>query len=146
MAIRPVREDFATKTGSTDGAFYIDGPGMGSKKWFTASEWVTSVGETTDGLWRVLFYVGDPANGGEYLWMALANLVPVPGTRQPPTGYATELPSEGTGEDLSDELAAAEAEAAKQAGRVTSLKTLAATHVAAQTAPERDYAGAVEKV
>lgn len=94
MAVRPVSEEFTTKTGPSTpgGQFYVDGPGMGTPKHFLTSEKVTSVGETTDGTYRLLFYWNGGPAGGEYLWMPRVNLNPVAGTRKPATGYANSLP------------------------------------------------------
>lgn len=92
MAIRPVREDFTTGAGPTGGQFYTEGPGVGSPKYFTVATRVESIGETTDGLWRVLFYWGSNPTGGEYLWMARSKLTPIAGTRNPAVGFAKDLP------------------------------------------------------
>lgn len=109
MAIRPVREDWATGTGPTGGQFFLDGPGVGSPLYFISSENVRSIGETTDGLWRIILYSGGDPSGQEYLWMRSANLLPVTGSRKPATGYALDfgIPAEDVAK-LNNDLAASQ--------------------------------------
>lgn len=108
MVIRPVREDFTTKTGNSTpgGQFYTEGPGAGSPKYFFQATAVTSVAESTDGSYRLIFYYNGGATGGEYLWMPRVNLNPHAGTRDPAVGYAKEL---ATDADCTAEVAAATA-------------------------------------
>ena len=80
MLLRPVQEQWYTRTGSS-GYFYTHGPGSGTRKNFYAKSRVTSIAESADGKWRVLAY------GREILWMPRANLIPIPGTRRPSSGY-----------------------------------------------------------
>ncbi len=77
MKWKPVMEDWTTGIGEIGGAFYLDGPGVGERKWFTEPERVTSIAESTDGKWRQIAY------GAEVLFMLRANLTPIPGTRNP---------------------------------------------------------------
>lgn len=90
VILRAVRERWTSKS-STDGSagfFTTDGPGVGTKKWFTAAETVESYAETTDGKYRALSY----NNGTETLWMHRTQLTPIAGTRQPATGYGLVTP------------------------------------------------------
>ena len=73
-----ITEDWNTLASSDGfaGFFYIDGPSVGDKKWFTAPERVTSFAETTDFRWRLIAY------GTEVLYVPRLQLVPVAGSRR----------------------------------------------------------------
>lgn len=91
VILRPVYEEWTTRA-SADGSagyFTTDGPGQGERKWFTTPEKVRSYAETADAKYRAIAY------GTETLWMERAQLTPIPGTRNPATGYG--LPSVSTG-------------------------------------------------
>lgn len=116
MVIRPVSEQFSTKTGNSTpgGQFYLEGPGAGSPKWFTQSVSVTSVAQSVDGTYCLVFYWNGGPAGGEYLWMPRVNLNPVAGSRDPAAGYATNPPDYSPAApvpapplDCADEVAAA---------------------------------------
>ena len=77
---RPVRELWKIPSGSD---FWTGGPALGEQKWFTANVELWSNGETLDGLWRRIEY------GDEELWMLRAGKTPVPGSRNPATGFGT---------------------------------------------------------
>lgn len=147
MAIRPVSEEFTTGTGQVGGQFYVDGPGVGTAKWFTQATRVTSIGETTDGLWRVLFYVGGTGQG-EYLWMARSKLTPIAGTRSPAAGYAASLPippCPPTPPPAVVDCAVAVADAvAPLKQRITELEQAIIDHVEAVTKPEEDLLATTE--
>lgn len=94
MLLRRVQQDWTTKIGPTDGAFYTQGPGTGPAKYFTSADPVRSIAEEAvlvngvlqPGSWRVLEY------GGEILWMEASHMNPVAGTRVPATGYGPPPP------------------------------------------------------
>lgn len=91
VILRPVYEEWTTRS-SADGSagyFTTDGPGQGERKWFTTPERVRSYAETADAKYRAIAY------GAETLWMERTQLAPIPGTRNPATGYG--LPSVSTG-------------------------------------------------
>lgn len=150
---RPVREDFMTGAGPSAGQFFLQGPGVGNPKYFTVSTKVQSVGETVDGAWRLLFYVGGSGQG-EYLWMSRNNLTPIAGTRNPPTGYAGSLPSEEQSADIAQlqaDLAAAnaakataEADAMAAKAKLDQTKAAVMAHVDNQTKPEEDFGKAIQ--
>ena len=102
MLLRRVQQDWTTGTGPTGGAFYTEGPGIGSAKYFTTADKVRSIAEEAvlsngalvSGSWRVLEY------GGEILWMNRANLTPIAGTRVPAEGFGPPPPQIQTVEKI----------------------------------------------
>lgn len=95
---RPVREKWKIPSG-TD--FWTGGPELGEQKWFTANIELWSNGETTDGSWRRVEY------GTEELWLKRADIAPMSGTRNPPTGYGNPILTGYTQAQLDDATAKA---------------------------------------
>ena len=110
MAIftRPVREQWDIPAGME---FWTGGPDMGERKTFSAPIRLWSNGETLDGKWRRLEYEDSPGSGEE-LWAdgarATRKMKPVPGSRNPVSGFGTPVLSAGfTQEQLDAEKAKA---------------------------------------
>lgn len=86
---RPVREQWDIPAGMT---FWVGGPGFGVSKTFAAAIRLWSNGETADQKWRRLEYVDpDRPDATEELWAdgdrRTRKMTPVPGTRNPATGF-----------------------------------------------------------
>jgi hypothetical protein len=101
---RPVREQWDIPDGM---AFYVAGPGIGDPKFFVGAVRLWSNGETLDGKWRRLEYEDTPG-AGEELWAdgakATRKMKPVPGSRNPVSGFGT--PTLSTGFTQTDLVAA----------------------------------------
>lgn len=78
MLFKPVLQRWNTKVGA---GFYVDGPGVGLRKTFSVATEVTSIAESEDFKWRILAW------GNELLFAERAGLVPIEGTRNPPSGW-----------------------------------------------------------
>ena len=111
VVCKPAREQWSIPAGTP---FWTEGPEMGPSKSFTAPERRWSNGETSDGAFRRIEY------GDEELWLKRADIVSVPGTRNPASGYGS--PSMG-----------ATASQVKQAQGVAADKVLEAAKAAAKT-------------
>ena len=79
---RPVREKWRIPAGTE---FYTGGPEQGDRKLFTAEVELWSNGETLDGAWRRIEY------GSEELYLRRKAMTPIPGTRNPATGYGAPV-------------------------------------------------------
>jgi hypothetical protein len=149
MVIRPVREDFMTKTGNATpgGQFYLEGPGAGTPKYFHTATAVSSVAESVDGTYRLVFYYNGGATGGEYLWMPRANLNPVAGTRDPATAYAKNAPvytpPPAPAPDCTEAVRLA---TAPLNDKIAKLKAAAQAHADNQTNPEDTFAKAMQEM
>ena len=75
---RPVREKWRIPAGCQ---FWTGGPELGDEKRFTIPVELWSNGETTDNLWRRCEY------GDEELWFRRHDITPIPGTRNPASGF-----------------------------------------------------------
>lgn len=135
MILRRVHEQWTTGSGPDEGAFFIDGPGVGEPKYFTAPTKVWSFAEEAvrladgslgTGKWRLVEY------GGEVLFMHREMLTPVPGTRDPASGFGLPAPQVVTVTtgitqaqlDAANALLAAErAKSAQLASRITAIKS-----------------------
>lgn len=105
---KPVREQWDIPAGTE---FWIDGPLQGPSKSFTTPERHWSNGETADGAFRRIEY------GAEELWLKRSDIVPVPGTRNPVSGYGSAVLGLSASQVRSRERSAADTvlEAAKAA-------------------------------
>lgn len=113
ILLKVVREKWTTRFSANGSAGYFttDGPGQGTRKWFTAAETVESYAETADGKYRALSY----NNGSETLWMERGQLTPIAGTRQPPTGFGLVTPDCSAQVKAAQDATALKAEAQVQA-------------------------------
>lgn len=76
----PLRERFERCSVPKGTPFYTDGPGIGTRKLFTARAKLQTVAESVDGKWRLLRYQDSPSAPRELLYVRTTRIKP----QQPP--------------------------------------------------------------
>ncbi len=109
VLLRSVIEQWWTRQ-DPNTEFWTGGPGLGEKKAFVGAQKVWSVGETVDGVWRVIEI------NGELVWTVRKQLFPIAGTRSPKEGYGlVPITSGYTKSDLDSAKAIGRADGIKAA-------------------------------